>query len=92
MENIIVGIKIRRKECLKLTDGRDSRENKHKHQFHPDGKQESIINDSTASGGEAMGIAIDMDPNNPYQFRNSWNFSPSEDPELKKFQDTFKQD
>jgi selenophosphate synthetase-related protein len=75
-----------------LTDARESRENKHAHQFHPDGKQESIINDSTASSGDEMGIAIDMDPQNPYQFRNSFHYTPSEDHELKKFQDTFKHD
>ncbi|KAA0546711.1 hypothetical protein FZW96_15895 [Bacillus sp. BGMRC 2118] len=75
-----------------MTNGRDSRENKHKHQFHPDGKQESIINDSTASAGESMGVTTNMDPMNPNQKRDSWNFTPKEDPELKSFQDTFKQD
>lgn len=75
-----------------MTESQESRENKHKHQFHPDGEQESIINDSTASAGEEMGIAIDMDPKNPYQFRNSFDYTPKEDPELKKFQDTFKGD
>jgi hypothetical protein len=75
-----------------LPGSQESRENKHKHQFHPDGKQESIINDSTASAGEEMGITIDMDPKNPYQFKNSFNYTPSVDPGLKKFQDNFKQD
>ncbi|MFZ3589524.1 hypothetical protein ACOI1C_09625 [Bacillus sp. DJP31] len=73
-----------------MTNSQESRENKPQHQFHPEGKQESIINDSTASAGDEMGIAIDMDPKNPYQFRNSYDHTPSEDPELKKFQDTFK--
>jgi selenophosphate synthetase-related protein len=75
-----------------LANSQESRENKQAHQFHPDGKQESIINDSTASAGDQMGIAIDMDPKNPYQFRNTFNYTPKEDQELKKFQDTFKQD
>lgn len=73
-----------------MTNGRDSRENKHKHQFHPDGKQESIINDSTASG-DAMGVTIDLDPNHPDTMEKAWNFKPNTDPELKKFQDTFKE-
>jgi hypothetical protein len=75
-----------------LTRSQESRENKYAHQFHPDGKQESIINDSIASAGEGLGIAIDMDPKNPNQFENSFNYTPKEDPELKKFQDNFNGD
>ncbi|WP_246943967.1 hypothetical protein [Bacillus pinisoli] len=75
-----------------MTESQESRENKHKHQFHPDGKQESIINDTTATAGKEMGIAIDMDPKNPYQFKNSFDYTPKEDPELEKFKDTFKGD
>ncbi|MFD1735565.1 hypothetical protein ACFSCX_03220 [Bacillus salitolerans] len=70
----------------------ESRENKHAHQFHPDGKQESIINDSTASQGKQMGITIDMDPNNPYQFKNSFKYTPNEDSELKRFQEIFEEE
>jgi hypothetical protein len=65
----------------------EARENKQPHQYHPDGKQENSINDATASQGKQMGITIDMDPNNPYQFRNAFNYTPSKDPEMEKFKE-----
>lgn len=50
---------------------------------HFDGQRESIINDSTASAGEGIGITF----NNRMEFSheiNPFNFVPKESPDMEK--------
>ena len=56
---------------------------------HPDGSNEGIINDSTASAGDKMGVSVDINPENFVQPKNPFNIQPKKDKELEKFSKWF---
>ena len=56
---------------------------------HPDGRKESIINDSTASAGEQMGVRVDLNPENFDHPKNPFHIQPKQDKELEKFSKFF---
>lgn len=57
----------------------------HERAPHSDGRLESIINDSTASAGETMGIRTDLNPENQNQPKNPFHVTPKKDKEMQKF-------
>ncbi len=57
----------------------------HERDPHPDGRYESVINDSMASAGEEMGVRIDINTENFVQPKNPFHLNPKKDPQLEEF-------
>jgi len=52
---------------------------------HFDGEAENIINDPTASASGTIGVQINSNMDLEQQ-KNPFNFTPNQDPEMKKFE------
>lgn len=52
---------------------------------HFDGEAEDIINDPTASAGGTIGIQVNSNMDLEQQ-KTPFNYTPSQDPEMKKFE------
>jgi hypothetical protein len=61
----------------------------HERDPHFDSRYESVINDSTSSAGEEMGVRIDVNPENRVQAKNPFHLNPKIDKEMQKFEQVF---
>ncbi|RUL56884.1 MULTISPECIES: hypothetical protein [Lysinibacillus] len=58
---------------------------------HMDGPKESIINDPTATGGDAMGVYTEAKPIVEFGMeKNPFKFTPKEDPMMSRFEKLMK--
>lgn len=63
--------------------------NFHAHDFNPDERLESVVNDTTASAGDQMGVRVDVNPESFTQPQNPLHLNPKVDLEMEKFKKFF---
>ncbi len=54
---------------------------------HPDGIQENVINDSTASAGNNLGVFTNAKQNAEFGLeKNPYHYTPKQDPMMERFE------